>query len=277
MKNLKRLLAVIGIILLAGMYVLTFILALTDNSAAGNMIMASLYATVIIPILLYAFLLVCHWTHQKNDVIPKILGENSDVDTVIFDIGKVLVKYDWKKLLKELKYDEDTAQAVSEAVFLSEDWTESDRGVRTEEEILQSFITNNPSYEKEIRETFARMGETISVCSYTKDWLSYLKKRGYKLYFLSNFSEPLYKRCTKDLKFLEFMDGGYMSWQVHLLKPEPEMYQKLIQDFQIVPEKAVYIDDYMDNVAEARAQGLNAIHFTGRKSAVQQLMDFGVK
>ena len=241
MKNLKRLLAVIGIILLAGMYVLTFILALTDNSAAGNMIMASLYATVIIPILLYAFLLVYHWTHQKNDVIPKILGENSDVDTVIFDIGKVLVKYDWKKLLKELKYDEDTAQAVSEAVFLSEDWTESDRGVRTE------------------------------------DWLSYLKKRGYKLYFLSNFSEPLYKRCTKDLKFLEFMDGGYMSWQVHLLKPEPEMYQKLIQDFQIVPEKAVYIDDYMDNVAEARAQGLNAIHFTGRKSAVQQLMDFGVK
>ena len=277
MKNLKRLLAVIGIILLAGMYVLTFILALTDNSAAGNMIMASLYATVIIHILLYAFLLVYHWTHQKNDVIPKILGENSDVDTVIFDIGKVLVKYDWKKLLKELKYDEDTAQAVSEAVFLSEDWTESDRGVRTEEEILQSFITNNPSYEKEIRETFARMGETISVCSYTKDWLSYLKKRGYKLYFLSNFSEPLYKRCTKDLKFLEFMDGGYMSWQVHLLKPEPEMYQKLIQDFQIVPEKAVYIDDYMDNVAEARAQGLNAIHFTGRKSAVQQLMDFGVK
>ena len=105
MKNLKRLLAVIGIILLAGMYVLTFILALTDNSAAGNMIMASLYATVIIPILLYAFLLVYHWTHQKNDVIPKILGENSDVDTVIFDIGKVLVKYDWKKLLKELKYD----------------------------------------------------------------------------------------------------------------------------------------------------------------------------
>ena len=277
MKNLKRLLAVIGIILLAGMYVLTFILALTDNSAAGNMIMASLYATVILLNLLYAFLLVYHWTHQKNDVIPKILGENSDVDTVIFDIGKVLVKYDWKKLLKELKYDEDTAQAVSEAVFLSEDWTESDRGVRTEEEILQSFITNNPSYEKEIRETFARMGETISVCSYTKDWLSYLKKRGYKLYFLSNFSEPLYKRCTKDLKFLEFMDGGYMSWQVHLLKPEPEMYQKLIQDFQIVPEKAVYIDDYMDNVAEARAQGLNAIHFTGRKSAVQQLMDFGVK
>lgn len=276
MKNLKRLFAVIGVILLAGLYVVTFILALTDNSAAGNMIMASLYATVIIPILLYAFLLVYKWTHQKNEVIPKIIGEDSDMDTVIFDIGKVLVKYDWKKLLKELKYSEATAQAVAEAVFLSEDWTEGDRGIRTEEEILQSFIANNPSYEKEIRETFERMGDTISVCSYTKDWLSYLKKRGYKLYFLSNFSEPLYKRCPKALKFLELMDGGYMSWQVNLLKPEPEMYQKLLQDFQIVPGKAVFLDDNMENVAEARAQGLNAIHFTGRRSAVQQLMDFGV-
>ena len=156
-------------------------------------------------------------------------------------------------------------------------WAEADRGIRTEEEILQSFIANTPSYEKEIRATFSKIEDTISVYSYTKDWLAYLKKRGYKLYFLSNFPEPLYRRCLDRLNFLELMDGGYMSWQVHLLKPEPEMYRKLIQDFQITPEKAVFIDDYMDNVAEARAQGLNAIHFTGRKSAVQQLADFGVK
>ena len=277
MKNLKRLLAVIGIILLAGMYVLTLVFALTDNSAAGNMVMASLYATVMIPVLLYAFLLVHKWTHPKKEEISRVLENTSDVDTVIFDIGNVLAKYDWKKLLKEMNYDEKTTHAVADAMFLSKDWAEADRGIRTEEEILQSFIANNPSYEKEIRATFSKIEDTISVYSYTKDWLAYLKKRGYKLYFLSNFPEPLCRRCLDRLNFLELMDGGYMSWQVHLLKPEPEMYRKLIQDFQITPEKAVFIDDYMDNVAEARAQGLNAIHFTGRKSAVQQLADFGVK
>lgn len=277
MKNLKRLLAGMGVILLAGMYILTFILALTDNSKSGGMLMASLYATVIIPVFLYAFLLVYKWTRHEDEVIPKIIAETSEIDTLIFDIGKVLVRYDWKKLLKELKYDEKTTQAVSEAVFLSSDWTEGDRGIRTEEEILQSFIHNNPAYEKEIRETFEHMGETIQVCPYTKEWLTYLKKRGYKLYILSNFSEPLYKRCTKEMKFLELMDGGYMSWQIHSLKPEPEIYQKLIKDFGIVPSKAVFIDDLLDNVAEARIQGLNAIHFTGRKNAIRELADFGVK
>ena len=149
--------------------------------------------------------------------------------------------------------------------------------VKTEEEILQSFIENNPDYEQEIRQTFQEMGKTISLYSYTKDWIKYFKKRGYKLYILSNFSKPLYDRCQKELKFLELMDGGYMSWQIHCLKPEPEIFQKLITDFHIDPSRAVFLDDMIDNVAEARAQGLNAIHFTGKKQALKQLLEFGVK
>ena len=57
-----------------------------------------------------------------------------------------------------------------------------------------------------------------------------------------------------------------MSWQIHCLKPEPEIYQKLIQDFSIDPSRAVFIDDLLDNVAEARAQGLHAVHFTAEQA-----------
>lgn len=277
MKNIKRLLAIIGVCLLVGMYVLTFILSLTDHSKTGGMLMASLYATVVIPVLLYAFMLVYKWTHPKDEEIPKISAEASEIDTLIFDIGNVLAKYDWKKLLKELGYDEKTGTAVAKAVFLSKEWAEADRGILSEEELLQTFISNAPDYEKEIRETFDAVGKTISTYSYTKDWLSYLKKRGYKIYILSNFAKPVYDRCTKELDFLKLVDGGYMSWQIHCIKPEPEIYQKLITDFKIIPQKAVFIDDLMDNIAEARALGFHAVHFTSKKNAVRQLLDFGVK
>lgn len=277
MKNIKRLLAIIGVGLLVGMYVLTFILSLTDHSKTGGMLMASLYATVVIPVLLYAFMLVYKWTHPKDEEIPKISAEASEIDTLIFDIGNVLAKYDWKKLLKELGYDEKTGTAVAKAVFLSKEWAEADRGILSEEELLQTFISNAPDYEKEIRETFDAVGKTISTYSYAKDWLSYLKKRGYKIYILSNFAKPVYDRCTKELDFLKLVDGGYMSWQIHCIKPEPEIYQKLITDFEIVPQKAVFIDDLMDNIAEARALGFHAVHFTSKKNAVRQLLDFGVK
>ena len=277
MKNIKRLLAIIGVCLLVGMYVLTFILSLTDHSKTGGMLMASLYATVVIPVLLYAFMLVYKWTHPKDEEIPKISAEASEIDTLIFDIGNVLAKYDWKKLLKELGYDEKTGTAVAKAVFLSKEWAEADRGILSEEELLQTFISNAPDYEKEICETFDAVGKTISTYSYTKNWLSYLKKRGYKIYILSNFAKPVYDRCTKELDFLKLVDGGYMSWQIHCIKPEPEIYQKLITDFEIVPQKAVFIDDLMDNIAEARALGFHAVHFTSKKNAVRQLLDFGVK
>lgn len=53
-KNAKRILAWIGIILLVGMYVATFIVSLVDKSSGGQMIVACLCATVIIPVSLWA-------------------------------------------------------------------------------------------------------------------------------------------------------------------------------------------------------------------------------
>ena len=276
MKKLKQILAITGIIVLLGIYVLAFVFALIKSPGAESMLMAALYSTVIVPVLLYAILLVYKWT-KETDGIEKIDSEKAAVNTIIFDLGKVLVDYDWKKYLKSLHYDEASIQAVGDAMFASKDWVEADRGVRNEEEILQSFIDNDPEYEKEIRNAFEDMGFTIHTFSYTRIWLKYLKKRGYKIYYLSNFSKPLYDRCKEELSFLDLMDGGYMSWQVKMLKPEPEFYQKLLKDFKIDPAKAVFLDDVLDNIAEARIQGSNAVHFKGNKEAVQTLHEeFGV-
>ena len=276
MKKLKQILAITGIIVLLGIYVLAFVFALIKSPGAESMLMAALYSTVIVPVLLYAILLVYKWT-KETDGIEKIDSEKAAVNTIIFDLGKVLVDYDWKKYLKSLHYDEASIQAVGDAMFASKDWVEADRGVRNEEEILQSFIDNDPEYEKEIRNAFEDMGFTIHTFSYTRIWLKYLKKRGYKIYYLSNFSKPLYDRCKEELSFLDLMDGGYMSWQVKMLKPEPEFYQKLLKDFKIDPAKAVFLDDVLDNIAEARIQGINAVQFKEKKEAVQTLQEeFGV-
>lgn len=55
MKRIKQILAIAGIILLAALYLATLILALTDNSSSMQMFYASIVATVIIPVLLWAY------------------------------------------------------------------------------------------------------------------------------------------------------------------------------------------------------------------------------
>ena len=66
MKKLKRILALFGAILLAGMYIITLILGLLSSPASKNMLMASIACTVIIPCLLYAFMLIARVLDNRN-------------------------------------------------------------------------------------------------------------------------------------------------------------------------------------------------------------------
>lgn len=64
-KKLKQVLAIIGIVFLVGLYVMTFIFALLSSPNAANLFKASLYATVIIPVLLYAYMLIYNYLKKK--------------------------------------------------------------------------------------------------------------------------------------------------------------------------------------------------------------------
>lgn len=63
MKKIKQIACLLGAVLPAGIYVCTLVFAVTDQTQAKSWVSASLYATVAIPVLLYAFLLI---TRQLN-------------------------------------------------------------------------------------------------------------------------------------------------------------------------------------------------------------------
>lgn len=65
MKTIKRILAILGIVLLAGMYVLTLVLALTDDPNTMNAFRASVYCTVLVPVLIWAYTFI--YRLLKND------------------------------------------------------------------------------------------------------------------------------------------------------------------------------------------------------------------
>lgn len=66
MRKLKRILALLAAILLIAMYVVTLIFGLSANPAAKNMLMASIACTVILPCLIYGFMLVARVLDNRN-------------------------------------------------------------------------------------------------------------------------------------------------------------------------------------------------------------------
>ncbi len=56
MKRFKQIMAVTAIIIILGLYLTTLVLAILGNSVSHSLFLASLYATVIVPAMLYIFL-----------------------------------------------------------------------------------------------------------------------------------------------------------------------------------------------------------------------------
>ena len=183
-------------------------------------------------------------------------------DTVIFDLGNVLVMYDWKNCLQKFGYAPDVYEAVAKAVFLSPTWQEGDRGTYGKEDWCDAFVKNAPKYEKEIREVYRHLGETILSTDYTDALIRYFKEKGYALYYLSNYSEEVFEQSKDTLKFLNEFDGGVFSWQAKQMKPDPSIYQTLLRKYKLAPERSLFFDDLQANVDAACREGIHGIVFT---------------
>ena len=114
------------------------------------------------------------------------------IRNVIFDVGNVLIEFDWEKFLRNL-FDEETAKTVSPAMWGTAAWDEMDRGVLSMDEVTALFIANAPDYEPQIREALDRVSECASVKPYTIGWIRELKAKGFHVYYLSNYFQRIRK------------------------------------------------------------------------------------
>lgn len=186
---------------------------------------------------------------------------DEDTEAVIFDLGNVLLGYDWKTYLSSFGYDETTAKRIADAVFLNEDWERGDKGGITAAQWESLFVENAPDLEKEIRQVFSGIDKTIYPLPYTDRLIRLMKRNGLKLYYLSNYSEHLHQITKQHMGFLEHFDGGIFSYEVLCIKPDEKIYQMLLEQYSIVPEHTVFFDDRKVNVDAAKKLGLKGIVF----------------
>lgn len=182
---------------------------------------------------------------------------------VIFDIGKVLIDFDFEKLVYSIAGDK--AEKVIAATWGNpKDWNELDRGVLSDEEVLKLFIKKAPDCEDEIRDVFARMGECPKMREFTPVLINRLHEAGYKVYYLSNYFEYLMHTAPWALRFTRLMDGGMFSCRVNITKPDRRIYELLCGKYSLDPAECVFIDDSQKNVEGAENFGIKAIHYTGQ-------------
>jgi 2-haloacid dehalogenase len=88
-----------------------------------------------------------------------------------------------------------------------------------------------------------------------------LRAAGLRLVALSNWSAETFPRARHRLTFLDEFDAVLVSGTVGLIKPDPAIYQLLIQRHDVDPAHALFVDDSAKNVEAAAAIGFDAIRF----------------
>jgi len=184
------------------------------------------------------------------------------IKNIIFDIGNVLASFRWKDLFADLGYTGEKFDRIAAATILHPTmWNEFDRSLMSDEEIITKCIERAPEYEQEIRLLFRKTELLVEEYTYSADWIKSLKNRGYRVYLLSNYGKTSFEaaRDKGRLSFLPLVDGGVISYEVQIVKPEPGIYEALLAKYHLKAEECVFLDDKPENVQAAKQLGFYGI------------------
>jgi len=199
------------------------------------------------------------------------------IKTIILDIGNVLAQFRWEEFLREYGFEEEVIRKIANATVRSDRWKEWDRGVQAEEDLIDQCLKAEPGMEKEIMTLFNHSEQLVREYDYSADFVKRLKKNGYQVYLLSNYSRKHFLLDQHNFLFMNDVDGGIISYQVQSIKPEPQIYEALINKYHINPSEAVFLDDLQANLEGAKPFGFHTILVKNYEQIVEDLIKLGVQ
>lgn len=199
------------------------------------------------------------------------------IRNIVFDIGNVLTDFRWRGFLEDKGFDESMIGRIAKASVESPVWHEFDRGGWSDEELFQAFVNNDPEIEKELHQAFDNVHGMVTARAYAVPWVKKLKGNGYHVYYLSNFAGKAHRECEDALEFIAYADGGILSYQDKMIKPDPAIYNLLLSRYRLKAEETVFLDDLPKNVEAAEREGMHGIVFETMEQAEEELRKLGVR
>lgn len=184
------------------------------------------------------------------------------IQTIIFDFGGVLIDWNPRYLYRQIFEDEERMEYFLSQVC-SPYWNEEQDGGRSLVEATTLLVEKYPEWEKEIRAFYGRWEEMLGgAIEGTVEILRKLHAGGnYRLVGLTNWSAETFPVALERFDFLQLFEGILVSGVEKLKKPDPKIYELLLNRYNIDGATAIFIDDNLRNVKAARASGIPSIHF----------------
>jgi len=196
----------------------------------------------------------------------------SQIKAVIFDFGGVLIGWDPRSLYS--RFFPGQAEAMED--FLAEiefmKWNaQQDKG-RSFAEGVKVHSKQFPHRAHLISAYHEYWQEAITgVIEGTVELLRALKKKGYLVYGLSNWSAETFPIIRREYKFLNLLDDIVISGEIKLIKPEPEIFEFFLQKIGRPANECLFIDDSEQNIITAKKFGFDTVRFKSPEQLKKEL------
>ncbi len=194
---------------------------------------------------------------------------SQSIKTIIFDFGGVILDIDPQITIQEFQKlgFKDLAKAQSKE-FIEDIIRKFERGIYTPEVFrnkLRAFL--------ELDVTDQQLDDAWNALLYDipAERVEILEqvKKNYQMLMLSNSNEIHYDLYVRDLQlrfgyreFDELFNKAYFSFDVHLSKPDPEVFEFVMYQHDLDPSNTLFIDDKVENIAAAEKLGFKTYLLT---------------
>ena len=202
----------------------------------------------------------------------------SNIKNIIFDFGGVVMDWNPRYFFKDYFNDDEKMEFFLKNIATDEWNAEQDRG-RTLAEGTEIQVAKFPQWEKELRAYYDNWTTMLrSDIPKNVEVLRKLEHSNYELFGLTNWSAETFPYALENYDFFKIFDGKIVvSGTEKVIKPDPKIWEVLLERYHIKVDESVFIDDNAKNIEVAKALGFITIHITPETDLEKELKDLGLK
>jgi FMN phosphatase YigB (HAD superfamily) len=199
------------------------------------------------------------------------------IKTVIFDLGKVIVPFDFSRGYRAMSALSDHSPEEIRARIVSTD-------------LVRRFESGHVEAEAFVEQLCGILEAPIGYDQFCEAWSSIFLpetlipdklleaiSQRYRLLLLSNTNALHFRMIRKNYPLLRHFDDYVLSYEVGAMKPEARIYEEAIARAQCAPQECFFTDDIAEYVAGARRAGIDAVQFHSAAQIERELLERGVR
>jgi 2-haloacid dehalogenase len=181
---------------------------------------------------------------------------------IVFDFGGVLLDWNPRHLYRKVfQGDEEAVERFLTEISFFE-WNILQDAGRPFDEAIAELCARHPQYCDLIQIYDTRYPEAINgPIQGTVEILRELSGEGYTLYGLSNWAASKFVQVRGSYDFFNLFQDIVISGEIRIAKPDPRIFQYLLERINRPPQECLFIDDSPVNIAAARSLGFQVILF----------------